>query len=243
MRNQNGFTLVELAVALVVIGLLIGGILKGQELIENAKMNAVMRTVKESDTAASIFMEAYKHLPGDLGNPGKMLPNCTTDICMTGGNEDGAVGFFVGAETCNFFPHMVKAGLLGGVTFKDSTADKCLNIIAIMEERGGVDPITEQDLEDAEAFMLKTQYGPLISLNAPYADAQGYAIPGGPDIGTRGLPGKVMQAFDTKFDDGKALTGSIRARQEGCYALDRANDNTDSGPVNGVCGLGIASEL
>ena len=52
LREFGGFTLVELAISLMVIGLLIGGILKGQELVENARVTADIRNIKALDAAA-----------------------------------------------------------------------------------------------------------------------------------------------------------------------------------------------
>ena len=64
-KKQKGFTLVEIAIVLVIVGLLIGGVLKGQEMITNAKLKRI-----ESDNAglaAAIFsyQDRYLQLPGD----------------------------------------------------------------------------------------------------------------------------------------------------------------------------------
>src|SRR5688500_9404749 len=71
MGKSQGFTLVELSIVLVIIGLLSGGVLAGKELINNAARPKVMRTADELKTAVNAFRDRYGGLPGDLENAGK----------------------------------------------------------------------------------------------------------------------------------------------------------------------------
>jgi len=64
-KHQQGFTLVEIAVVLVIIGLLLGGVLKGQELIENAKIKSIANDMKAVQTAYNAYVDRYKAIPGD----------------------------------------------------------------------------------------------------------------------------------------------------------------------------------
>jgi prepilin-type N-terminal cleavage/methylation domain-containing protein len=86
MKRQHGFTLVEIAIVLVIIGLLLGGILKGQELITNAKVKNAVNTFNGTSAAIYAYQDRYKYLPGDD-------PTATTR--WTGsrnGNGDGVIG-------------------------------------------------------------------------------------------------------------------------------------------------------
>lgn len=92
-RYSKGFTLVELAIVMTIIGLLIGGILKGQELLENARITSTIAQVKSFDAAITAFRDIYDGWPGDLPAAGSRIPgcdaNCTPD---TYGAGDGVVG-------------------------------------------------------------------------------------------------------------------------------------------------------
>lgn len=65
MKKQQGFTLIEMAIVLVIIGLLIGGVLKGQELIESGKIKSVVNDMKAVQAAYNGYIDRYKAIPGD----------------------------------------------------------------------------------------------------------------------------------------------------------------------------------
>lgn len=65
MKDQAGFTLVEIAIVMVIIGLLIGGVLKGQAMIQNARVKNVVKQGDEFRAAWATFFDRYGVLPGD----------------------------------------------------------------------------------------------------------------------------------------------------------------------------------
>src|SRR5690348_18355681 len=82
---ESGFTLVEIAIVLVIIGLLLGGILKGQEMITQAKIKNVINDFNGVTTAVTSYQDRYRALPGDD-------PNATTrwtTQAPASGNEIG----------------------------------------------------------------------------------------------------------------------------------------------------------
>ena len=65
MKRQSGFTLVEIAIVLVVIGLLLGGVLKGQELVLNSQIRNAISEYNNVASALFAYQDRYRQLPGD----------------------------------------------------------------------------------------------------------------------------------------------------------------------------------
>lgn len=87
--GRTGFTLVELAIVITIIGLLIGGVLKGQELLENARSTATVAQVKSYQAAMVTFRDIYKAMPGDMVNASNIIEGCTTGCDNAAGSEAG----------------------------------------------------------------------------------------------------------------------------------------------------------
>lgn len=129
LKNASGFTLVELAVVMIVIGLLIGGVLKGQELVSNSKLSATISQIKGIEGAVLTFSEAYNALPGDITNPTVVLKNCAAAPCNRAGDASGTIdasspmigsATVVGFESHTVWSHLAAADLINGV---DPTSD------------------------------------------------------------------------------------------------------------------------
>jgi prepilin-type N-terminal cleavage/methylation domain-containing protein len=75
-KKQSGFTLVEIAIVLVVIGLLLGGILKGQQLINSARVRNLADQNSGVQAAYYGFIDRFRNLPGDM--------RCTAAIAAVG---------------------------------------------------------------------------------------------------------------------------------------------------------------
>lgn len=99
-RNQLGFTLIELAIALSIVAVIIGITLKGQSMIDMSRMQAAIQVTNDLDAGVKEFKARYKLLPGDLINP--PVDNLIA-ACIPGGNAngviDGAAGIFAGVTT------------------------------------------------------------------------------------------------------------------------------------------------
>lgn len=64
-QRQSGFTLVEIAIVLVIIGLLLGGVLKGQEMIDNSRMKSVAADLRGVSAAYNSYTDRFRSIPGD----------------------------------------------------------------------------------------------------------------------------------------------------------------------------------
>lgn len=84
---RRGFTLMEISVVLVIIGLMVGGVLTGREMINASRDRSLIREAEAYKEAVHTFQMKYAWLPGDIKNPGKYWPATT----WTGGNSDGLI--------------------------------------------------------------------------------------------------------------------------------------------------------
>lgn len=126
--TQDGFTLVEISIVMIIIGLLIGGTFGGMKLIDNMQVNKTVQDLKAIESATLSFKDTFGRLPGDITNPAARLPNCAVAPCATGGNGDRALANGTGyttaltaaAETFTFWHHLQAADLIS-VGIKNTT--------------------------------------------------------------------------------------------------------------------------
>lgn len=97
-RKQGGFTLVEIAIVLVIIGLLLGGVLKGQELIENSRIKSVVNDMKGVSAAYNGYMDRFHAIPGDETAPTMAARGWAG---AAGGNGDGVLAIAPAATFTN----------------------------------------------------------------------------------------------------------------------------------------------
>src|SRR3990167_1644265 len=90
-RNQSGFTLIEIAIVLVIIGLLIGGVLKGQELINSAKVKNLATDFKNIPVFIYGYQDKYRAFPGDDSSATTHLGAACAAPCANG-DGNGVLG-------------------------------------------------------------------------------------------------------------------------------------------------------
>jgi prepilin-type N-terminal cleavage/methylation domain-containing protein len=186
----QGFTLVEIAIVLVIIGLLLGGILKGQEMITQAKIKNVIADFSGISAAYHGYVDRYKKIPGDdpcaggtvtVGNCGTVTGRWTG---ATAGSGDGIVaGKYMSAtntdESRLWWDHLRRAGFVSG------TGD--------------------QQPFNALTGMIGVQTGN--AAGTPAAVLGGFT---GIIICSANLPDKIALAADTQMDDGVPDKGNVR---------------------------------
>lgn len=138
---MKGFSLVELSIVLVILGLLTGGILGGQSLIHAAELRSVAKEAEQFTTAIYTFRTKYMGLPGDLPNAtafwgAEPLANCpgdestpSTTPATCNGNGNGEINWHndagLGGESHRFWQHLANAGLINGQFTGTHSAGGC----------------------------------------------------------------------------------------------------------------------
>ena len=189
--KQSGFTLIEIAIVLVIIGLLLGGVLKGQELINSAKVKNLATDFRNIPLYFYGYQDRFKALPGDDARVVANLTGATLATTPTSKQGNGVIdGVWNSATTTDesllFWQHVRLAGLAAGPT---STGDA--NYILRNSDGGRI------GVQSNVGFLTIT--GPGTAMSGSYI------------ICSDGILGSYVKQLDTTLDDRETSTGSLRA--------------------------------
>ena len=187
MRRTRGFTLIETANGLVVVGLLLGAMFKGQELINVARARGLMGFGGEITAAYFAFRDRYRALPGDYAGASANIPNCGS---CENGNRDGQILLAGGAdESIAAWEHLSKAGFIrGNYVYKAGDPAGAANT-PVNPFGAPVQLIYDSDYQDGAS---------------PTGPAR-HNLKTGPNI-----PSNILGEVDRKMDDGRAGEGAFR---------------------------------
>jgi prepilin-type N-terminal cleavage/methylation domain-containing protein len=187
MRKQTGFTLIEIAIVLVIIGLLLGGVLKGQELITSARVRNIVSQQDGVKAAYFGFLDRFRALPGDYDQAFQNIAGISAVACNGGnGNGNGRIENSgpTPLEYILAWEHLSKAGFING-------SFTCA---------GGESNATTP----TNAFAVRLQ----LVWDALYDPSGGTARH---NLKTGGqIPSDLMAEIDRKVDDGSATGGVFR---------------------------------
>lgn len=191
--TNQGFTLIEIAIVLVIIGLLLGGVLKGQELINNARVKSFANDFRNIPVAIYAYQDRFRAIPGDDQQASTHVnggTNATTPAGTLGnGQINGAWNTTTNTdESCVFWQHIRLANLAPG-----STTVNCAGAGYYPTNASG----GNIGVQSSNGFTL-------IALPAP-------AMAGTYIICSSNISGQFVVQLDTLLDDGNPQTGAMRA--------------------------------
>lgn len=233
MRSQSAFSLVELSIVLVILGLLTGGILGGQALIRAAELRAVSADVSRYTSAIQAFRDKYMALPGDMPNAVKFWgaqaggtadgvdATCTaldstspaTGPATCNGNGNGQIGVYFtlinnsNVEPLRAWQHLANAGLIEGqYTGVGNVVSPALTAGAnapASRIRPGVFTLVFFGQTPNASWLYPSAYGHVLNFGNP-ANASYHHMGYGAILRT-----EEAWNIDTKMDDGKPALGSV----------------------------------
>ena len=232
-KDEKGFTLVELAVVMIIIGLLIGGILKGQELIINARVTSTASQLEAMSAAYNGFRDQYNAVPGDMNNAAGAagrLASCATFAACVNGNGNGVLDVNVGAavganEGTRFFGQLLAGDFITGMDGSTTNAGfGTSNPTAPIgggftagDSRTGVSGFTAAEVRPAPHVVIT-------GTTAAVAAGQGVLTP------------QQAANIDRRLDDGVPSTGSL-VGQAGNAADCRQAANVYGNATANVCAI------
>lgn len=212
--KQTGFTLVEIAIVLVVIGLLLGGILQGQQLINSARVRNLADQHTGIQAAYYGFIDRFRNLPGDMTCAAAITAvgsAITPSDCATvsvGGNANGRIDTV--QEAAAVWSHLSVAGFLNG-TYDGLTAADAL----VAADGSDYNLTVPNNGVPANAF----QGAILLGHTSDYitGSARDTVVRLGYSFGGN-IPPALLRDLDQKLDDGVAGSGIMRSSADAADA-------------------------
>ena len=220
--SQRAFTLIELSIVLVIIGLIVGGVLTGRSLIEASYVRAQMSQIEKINTAVNTFYEKYGYLPGDLTPTAATQFNFTVPASRTGtaGRGDGN-GVLEGYDFGGASSNSLACNGENGWFWEDLTVNSRLmeGKFSTLQDAAVSSTTTITPYLPAgklgSTFMYSYSYRKVnyIGLSAVRSVDVNLAINNFGSVDhSPGLMVGQAAAIDAKMDDGFPLTGRLLAR-------------------------------
>ena len=190
IRTSKGFTLIEIAIVLVIIGLLLGGVLKGQELITGARVRNLISQQDGIKAAFFGFQDRYRALPGDYASADANV-NCPAPGCPNG-NGNGRIEKAVSGsphEEIFAWTHLTAAGFMNG-SYAANSAE--------------TSPTDTNTPKNPYSVYIELVYDNTYGIASP-APAAKHNLKTGNQV-----PAEIIAEVDRKIDDGKPFSGAFQ---------------------------------
>lgn len=228
MLNQLGFSLLELSIVLVIIGLLAGGVMVGQDLVKQAELRSIMNDISKIQTSVNAFKNKYIALPGDMRNataywgtaatcPATSVAPLTSAATCNGNGSGFIPAGEINATTPEwwlFWHHLANAGLIegsyNGASVNASTSARPGTNVPETKRTGvGITAVSYLNMPTNNATWWFGNYDLMLVIGKEQTNFS-TAVPSF-------TPGEMMN-IEQKMDDGRPGMGIVRAiKHTNCY--------------------------
>jgi prepilin-type N-terminal cleavage/methylation domain-containing protein len=197
-KKQSGFTLIELSIVLVIIGLIIGGVLIGQDLIKGSEIRSLASQVSSYNSAVNAFKAKYGQLPGDFIQAATYISGATSGdgngVIWTAAGVPGAgPTYTMAGELPEFWYQLSTLGMLEGNFDGTTSVTLGTNLPYLKTNRGGVVAYGFTDYNNYYHFGVVTTGSTTLTTANVLTAVSAYAL-------------------DSKLDNGMPSSGTVQAR-------------------------------
>ncbi len=217
--KSQGFTLVEIAIVLVIVGLLLGGLLKGQQVLAGARLQSMIKQHTAVQAAYHAFRDRYRQVPGDMQNDRarSLIGAGINSGAQYGGDGNGRIDEGNFGEASAVWHHLAVAGFIPGgfVGGTTAAAEYQTGTVAPANPYNGAVLLAELDeyLDVLAAPPLRLAY-----------------------VFGSNVPVDILRELDMKLDDGLPATGAVRATVPGAVGADSFGEvaRSDAACISGT---------
>jgi prepilin-type N-terminal cleavage/methylation domain-containing protein len=188
LRTHRGFSLIEISVVLVIVGLIFFLVIRNDNAVSSAKTKALISSVQQLRDASTRFKERYKGLPGDLANASQLITSLTP---ADNGNGDGLVS---AAEANLVASHLASSQIMPSATA----------LLGAAGVAGAYNRIYVVSYAVASSNASPCSGGTGINNTAPAPAVSNVIL-------IEAVPADIARSLDQEFDDGDFSKGKVRA--------------------------------